>query len=67
MEHGQRGSRGKDAGSQDAEALPDTREAGKASTVSHWGQGSASALETLRNRDYRGRRSKPADERPAAE
>ncbi len=32
-----------------------------------WGQGSATALEHLRQRNYRGRRSKPAGERPAAE
>lgn len=67
MKQGQRGTPGKDAGSQDTAVTEQERPPGKPAPANGWGQGSASALENLRRSDYRGRRSKPTEDRPAAE
>lgn len=67
MKQGQPGTPGKDAGSQDTVVTEPERPPGKPTPANGWGQGSASALENLRKRNYRGRRSRPGEDRPAAE
>lgn len=67
MKQGQGGAPRKDAGGQQPAVAEEARPPRKNAPATGWGQGAASALETLRKRDYRGRRSKPAGERPDAE
>ena len=65
MQQGQPGTPGKEQGGQQQAEAQDAGPSTEADST--WGQGAATALENLRSRDYRGRRSKPVEERPAAE
>jgi|GEM_PF-4967323 len=65
MQQGQPGAPGKQQGRQQQAETEQARPPGSGGST--WGQGAATALENLRSRDYRGRRSKPVEERPAAE
>lgn len=64
----QQEQQGRGSQPQDEDPPEGQPEAGNSANDSTWGLGSASALDNLRRHEFRGRRSKPAeDERPASE